>query len=291
MGTDATQAPGWAFLSIIDWPTGWDLDQKLRAVVGASGLDPFLMQQRVLKPAPCVIHRMNAFDAAQAVESLRGMGVVAFAPTDAELRGIGEPALIKNIARDGDALVIEAWRSGQVVALRGAAVYLVIRSAIAIRRRSTPPAPADLDYRTVHFNTSLEGLIIDTSFAAAAAASQSASQNAPASSYAPSEYVHRIEVFTRDGSWFRVDSEKFAWLCLGGERTVSSTTNAELLMKLFSESFSGAILDRGFEHFSGPEELIHPVIKRAPMGTHLDAVYEFYTRWALLMYRRLTAPR
>jgi len=98
--------------------------------------------------------------------------------------------------------------------------------------------------------------------------------------------THRIEVETSDGQRYRIDGDKYGWGILAEQRVQSDWANATRLALRLAREAPGAVVDTGYERFRAPKGvLVMP--RRAPVGTRNVPEFEFYSRWASVMYRRL----
>jgi len=83
----------------------------VEALVGSRALDPYNAELKVRRGVPQVVHRIDAALADDVLGELHRREVMAFAPTQAELKAAGDARRIKRlIPRAGGGYVCEMWR-------------------------------------------------------------------------------------------------------------------------------------------------------------------------------------
>src|SRR6185503_19825501 len=122
-----------AYLSIVRWPSGFSREQMTEALVEATGMDPFLADQRTAKGVPAVVHRLPAALAPYVLRHLHKHKVVALAPTRSQLEAVPPPARAKCLAEAVGApepmYMCEMWR-GEPRGLKVGDIFLIVRARL-----------------------------------------------------------------------------------------------------------------------------------------------------------------
>jgi len=88
-----------AYLSILGWPAGFSLDDRLEALVASVGMDPDQARSEAMMEPPTVVGTVDAIITDEILRVLHNLGVLAVAPSDDELGSYPDPEPIKRIAR------------------------------------------------------------------------------------------------------------------------------------------------------------------------------------------------
>lgn len=88
-----------AYLSILGWPRGFDLDRRVEGLVVAAGMDPYLASQMARRETPAIVHQFDLVLREEILGALHGMGVLALAPSRAEMRAYGRAEVAREVER------------------------------------------------------------------------------------------------------------------------------------------------------------------------------------------------
>ncbi len=270
-----------AYLSVVQWPQGWSLEQRVALAATAAGLDGFIARQRVIGEGPMVLARGPEGVMRSGLAALRGAGVLAFVATQSELNAMPDPLLVREMAWAEGGYSLTLWRTDEWRLLRMSEVRLILRAALveAVRDRGT----ARSDWPDELTTAWVLG-VPEVAIPAAVAGAISPAGGAPRAT--TTRATHRIEIEAADGQRYRIDGDKFAWGILADQRAQSDSANATRLALRLAREAPGAVVDTGYERFRAPKGIL-VMPRRAPVGTRNVPEFEFYCRWASVMYRRL----
>ncbi len=283
--------PEYAYISVVQWPERFTRQDCTVAVVDATGMDPFHADQRVAKGTPVVIQRMEVGGPAEAaVARLRTHGAMVFAPTESVMASVPPPIRLKRIEKAMGApkpmFMAELWPAGRQ-ALRGGRdgethrgiiaeeMLLIIRARV---RQGSSVTNIDVTPNPLYHNAYGVGFDLETSVTRESTIS----------------VRDVMDIYLRDGTRYRIDGSKFNFDGLGKDRGYSDNVNADKVAVMLAESNRRAMVDTDFGSFNCPEGLVRGaggrerwmnstgVLKRDDMP-----LFEFYSIWAYLMYRRL----
>jgi hypothetical protein len=276
-------AGGRAYVSVIDWPRGVSRDKQTEALVRSCGIEPFAAGQLTAKPPPMVVSLLAEAAAQSAVNVLHRLGATAFAASEAEMRALPEPLLVKSIGRPEDTpepmFRCELWRR-EPVGLLARSVFLIVRGRV----RSSSKGPVEVDV-AVHREP-----ITGTTFI-----------ERTTSRKVDTKLIDIIDLHTRDatdparpGPRLRINGTKFNFDLLGKLRGFSDNDNADKLALLLAQAAPQAIVDTSFGDFHVPAgvPLRNVGISRTSGGTEKrdeHPLFDFYSAWASLMYQRMLA--
>lgn len=264
-----------AFLSIVSWPAGWGTSRCVEALVAAAGLDPGQAKLAVARGVPQVVAIIDAGVRDDVLAVLHADGVLALAPSRADLASWGEPVRAKRLFLfpGGDAIGIEPWR-GEHAVVRTADVGLIVRGSNRVTTTTVRPAEGTMDF-------------IDPRFHVGAAAQRAFDPtDQPVSRDVKTTLVELIDVYASGAGprWVRVDADKMNFDVLEGEKGITDRDNTDKLAVLLAASCPGARFDIGFETFGVPAHLFG---RRGSAGR--TAAFDFYSAWAACVQREMGA--
>jgi len=88
-----------AFLSILSWPSGLSLQDRVEALVAAAGMDPELAMIAARNKPPMIAGKIDAIIRDEILRVLHDLGALALAPMEDEIALYPEPEPIKRVAR------------------------------------------------------------------------------------------------------------------------------------------------------------------------------------------------
>ncbi|MEQ8769244.1 MAG: hypothetical protein RIB60_01915 [Phycisphaerales bacterium] len=254
-----------AYLSIVDWPAGWDAARRVEALVGAAGLDPHSCQLLCARETPLVIGMIDALIAEDVVSALHAEGVSAIAPSGADLAGWPDRERVKSfhLFEDRSALGVEFWR-GEPCVIRANAIRLIVvgesrTTSVTVRQRPGTASTIEgamLEYATesgvTRDRTTTEALLMDL-------------------------YVAEDVGVRR----LRVDADKMSFDVLGDAKGYADRPNMKALAALLGSVARQGTLDEGFARFSVPPE----ARRRATGSAGRTVAFDFYSDWLGCLYR------
>lgn len=289
--------PDRAFVSIVDWPAHFNSADQLHALVSSCGLDPFIARQMTARTIPMVVAAMPTVAADSAVGVLHDLGVSCFAPNQADLNSVPAPIAAKRLtvaigsqsSQAGTMFLCEPWR-GETIGLRARDILLMVRARLMRVQRSTVPR----DQGPFSLSTSPDDFEGGWAFGGAF---DTANTPIGSTSRVASSDVIDLHLVDRDqprvpGPRIRIDGRKFSFDILGPARGFTDHENADRLAVMLAESAPRAIIDTAFTTFTVapgmPARYFSRVESSRGRVTRDDhPVFEFYSAWACLMYRRL----
>lgn len=273
-----------AYLSIVDWPSGWGIDRRVEALALGVGIDP--ADGRLIAPrgVPRVIALIDAGLREEVVGALHELGVTAFAPTRAEVRALGAPERIKGmfVFPDRSALGLEMWR-GEAGVLRAQDIRLIVRGEARVTRTEVRESPMGADMEWAPYGGVLwpgpgGGVIVPDA---------GGPERATVTTTAGLLDIHAAEPEGRSGGgsrWLRVDADKVSFEVLGELKGMTDGQNMATLTALLAGLARGATVDEGFGRFGVPAEM-----ERSRGSAARTAAFDFYSAWLALLYRSLGA--
>lgn len=274
-----------AYISVIEWPAGFDEAARVRVLVAALGVDPPSAAQLSRRGVPQIVARVKAALAPALLDRFHAAGVTAFAAARSRMRAVADPLRAKRLAPALGApeplYMVEPWR-GEGRALRMADVWLIVRATLRRREvRTAPDTSGNAGRMAGYAMVGAEYALID----AAARAGNSAVRS---TSIASTEI---IELHLADGSRVRIDADKFSFDVLGDRRGLTDRENAERLALRLAHEAPRAIIDTSFPAFRCPPEIVrthYASIGEGALRSTTDApAFDFYAVWVSLMYRAM----
>lgn len=271
-----------AYLSIIEWPEAFTEERRVEAIVAAAAVDPGQAALAVKQKSPMVAHLINVLDRAPILQHLREQGVLAIAPTRAELARMPAPIHAKRLAEamgsDGRLYMVEPWR-GESEGLRTGDIRLLVRASV---RKAAPAARPD---RYGNLPNTASGLECgDGGFAAAALSGSMTGEGSDRS--AKLRTTELLDIYTADKRRIRINGDKFGFDVLGTDRSYTDRHNLDELTIRLAERAPNAYIDQGFARFRPPPDVraqSHLAAGDAAPRADL-APFDFYSPWFALVY-------
>ena len=261
-----------AYLSVVEWPTGWGEGRCVEALVGAAGLDPDTCALAIRRGVPAVVSLIDELIAGDVVGMLRDEGVLAFAPTRAQIRAWPEPVRVKalHLFPGGSALGVEPWR-GEPTVVRSSDIRLIVGGANKSSTTEVRDKP-DALRGAMHWHD-------------------------VAQRYASEDLVERVTTTTvalllditaasehGEPVRLRIDADKMSFGVLGEDKGITDRDNMAKLTVLVRRIAPGATIDDGFDRFGIPTD-----IRNRTGSNARTAAFDFYCAWVGLLYRELGA--
>lgn len=271
-----------AYLSILQWPDGLAEDGKIEALVAAAAMDVDQARLRVRRGVPQVFARIDGAHAPLVLDELHRRGVLAFAPTQRQLRSVPEPVRVKRLIprHEGCGFVCEAWR-GEGDAFAFDEIFLILHAGVRQITRTTTSQPPST-WATL-------GGYSAAGMAGAFAAAYLTQGSPEVSTRMQASEV--VDLYRRDGSRLRLDTSKLSFCVLEEDRGLSDRENIAELVDRLRRRMPEALYDQGFGGFICPPDVLTSGLRSAGSTTVARSdtapLLEFYSTWAFCMYRHL----
>lgn len=266
-----------AYLVIVGWPAGATEDSATETLVRA-GMDAYTARLRARRTLPQVADRISLSERDDKLALLHGLGVLAVAPTEAELNDVCEPLMAKSLVSAGEGeYLIEPWM-GQGRRLRMAEVSLMVRASVRSRWKQTSSGH---DARYVAAGAALGGLQ-----GAAIGAMIGAHSGVDGSG---ASVVEILDLYGPSEGPIRVSGAKHNFSVLGERRGLTDRANMETLLADLTSQAPSAVVDDCFGCFSCPTELLTVRVTTDGKSStrkedHMSA-FDFYTRLRWIMHQ------
>lgn len=266
--------PDAAFLSVIAWPPGMDVERVADLVYAASGIDRFYVRQRLAGGVPAVIQRVDAGASRPMVDELRTHGVFAVAPTQTQMRAFAGPIRAKRLAPALGApepmFLCEPWR-GEAFGFTARSIAVMVRARLSRSHKSAPRLESS-------------------------GAGYGAMAGAPVPYYevvrdSRSSLHDILDIYLRDRRRIRCHGDKFNFDILGSSKGFSDNENMDKLAVMLADAAPRAIVDLGFADFSCPP-ILAEISRTASNGdrtTDDHPMFDFYSPWIVLIHAAIAA--
>lgn len=276
-----------AYLTIVEWPAEFDEHRRLEALVAASGADPAQARLAVRQAPPMIALLIGRIDRTPILSHLNRQGVLAIAPTRAELARMPPPIAAKGLAEaigsEGRLYMVEVWRT-ESQGLRTQDIRLLVRASL---RRSITTTRADRSGS--HYGSLTAHSDAETGFFAGALSGSMTGEGTDRSTRLHTTEI--LDIYTADKRRIRINSDKFGFDVLGAERSYTDGRNTDLLAIRLAERSPSAFIDNGFATFRPPADVRLVSERSAGAGTTRSrsdaASFDFYSPWFALTYAAL----
>ncbi len=278
------------FLSLISLPEGMSAEEAAEIVGRESSLDTRTMRYALKKTPPCIISRVPAVVAREALAALKAHGGDGFAPSMADIESLGPTLKIKDMRLESGGVVFDLWR-GPTITLVTTDIDFLIR--VHLSDASTAPPqfqtlPSSLSYTNPTLFSSSYSWGMGGAYGASLAVYATVAANYVA--YRESDRIttisHKLDIHAKDGRVFQVDGDKFGYRILGDQRGHSDNVNIDHMCELFAHLNPEAVVDPYFSFWKPPPG--YKLIKIPMMKINKDdPAFAFYSRWSALMYRHV----
>lgn len=256
-----------SYVTIIEWPAGWDGARRILALAESLGQDPADAQLVARRPTPCLALKMAAPDAADGVGALRRRGVRACATPNEKIEGLPPPRMAKRLVEAGSGrYAVELWREPET-SLDMANVFLMIRAGVRSERRSTEIRMT----RTGNTGAFGEGPTPEVH---------------RSHSIKTSEILDLYLVKGLSAARFRINGLKFNFDVLGPLKGYSDRENVEKLAMRFAAEAPRTLIDTGFEGFRYEAKRVRSETWGQGRTAISDAgpLFDFYSAWSFFIH-------
>ena len=270
-----------AYLSIIEWPEASDEDWRADALATV-GIDTHQARLAVRQAAPMVVALINAGQRAAVLQGLRNLGVLAVAPTRTELARLPTPINAKRLAEamgsDGQLYMVEPWR-GESEGLRTEDIRLLVRASVRASKTSVTSDPTA-------GRSAAYGYMAAGPEGAAVGAMDSFEHGSNRSTKIKTSEL--LDIYTSDKRRIRINGDKFAFDCLGDQRSFTDKVNLDTLTVRLAELAPKAYIDQAFDKFRPPADIVARS-ERSGGGSVVrsrndQGAFDFYSPWFAIVY-------
>lgn len=280
------------FLTVIAWPDGFGRAELAALLSSYCELDPATLRLRLGPNGPSIVGQVSQVAADRAMQAVLRAGGDAFAPTLNELASLGPSLLIKDMSiRDDGHLDVELW-NGLCTTIRREQVQILIRGQLKESMREQLPSASRTLPRPQTMIGGFRGAAVASALGAMGTAAMlgwgSVSDPGPMSTKQV-RVQNKLDMHTTDGSVYQIIGSRFSFQVLGERRQPTDLANMDLLVDLLSHLAPDEIVDPYYPLWRPPPG--HHRLRLPKSRAPSDPAFEFYSRWAALMYRHVLGER
>jgi hypothetical protein len=272
---------GRRYLSPITWPPGLSREQLVSLLAGC-GLDEPTMRLRTAITPPGILGLYDGAIALAAARAVVEAGGDAFAPSLAEIEGLGATWKIRELRLEGGALHADFWRGG-AMAIRPTEIQILVRAklsekgtkpeipppALARPGRLVPLAPVSVGAYGVAVHLYAQWM--------------QGGRSEPERTLKTSD---KLDIHLGDGLVAQIDGDKFGFGILGDLRGHSDHVNIGRTCELLVHLAPHAVVDPYFSYWRAPGDYKRLRLPDMRINND-DPAFAFYSRWSALMYRHV----
>lgn len=277
-----------AYLSIIDWPDTLSERERAAALAKAAGFDEYTAMLAVRRGTPQVACRLPTDRAADAVASLRSLGVMTFAPTRERLDALPEAQLVKRLAPAKGGTTIEPWR-GDAFSLEPGAITLGVQGKVlsSLVTSGVTPGPSETTRAVSAIGGAVLGLPLGGLGRSGGGQPTQHTTEQMVMVLDLWQPLRRLRVVSN-----RLDSEALSVLAAPSARfdLASNPDRVDLLSRWLAKG--GLTIDQSFRAFHCPPDVLVTTTSTNSVGTvkkrtDEGPLFEFYSRWASLLHEEM----
>lgn len=282
-----------AYLSVVQWPDGWDDQACGNLLAHALGIDPYNAELIAKRGAPGVVALLTPEHADEALAYLRDRGVMANAPLRSTMQGLPRPEAIKRLFwtlhQGQPALGFERWRAGVGTPTEGVIepehLFLIVRAMTrSSERRVTAPKRRGM-------GGAATGFMVGGVAGAMIGGALSRGHRSPDIS-TRTHTAEAMELFIRSTSGvqlrLRISSGRFNADILAEHRGNSAKEYMQGIVSLLTKASPRSIVDTGFDEFRAPTDSLNSHYqasgKTSISKTTTAGAFDFYSEWVCLLY-------
>ncbi|QOI99373.1 MAG: hypothetical protein HRU70_02250 [Phycisphaeraceae bacterium] len=279
----------WAYIGVTAWPDGVGVEARVRALMVSLGMDEFHASRWAVRAGPVIFARIEAALAGGVVRSLHAEGIPAVSPTGSQIRSSPAAWRVKRLTRamgvSPAMYAAEMWGKEPTRGLKMGEVELMVVGRIERReQRSAMPAVGDGGGASVMMDGGAGLMALHASMEG---------PGAGASRTTTGSFGHVMDLYTREGERFRIDTDKFSFDVLGSERGYSDGENFSTLALRLAGEAPGALVDDGFARVGDIPGVRTDRSSSASRATvrRVDRMpaFEVYSPWVWRAERELSA--
>lgn len=278
-----------AYLSILGWPDGFDEHRRVEAMVSCAGMAPFIAGQMARRATPAIVHLFDSLLRDEVLGALHGLGVLALAPTRAEVSDYPRPVEPREVQRFGDrpgAFAVHT-RDGGMWSFHRDDVRLIVPGTVRQAGRARVHAEGGAMYAGWHSFYFYEGM--------AAAAMQDALRDREGGWGAgTSRNVRAVEVIdihlriAGEARLLRLSGATTRIGAVGETRARPSLLDEHRPIEALQSLMPNAPFELGFAGFNTPSDVEGMANAAGQGGSRLNPVaFHFYSVWSALIDRGL----
>jgi len=272
------QRDDFAYLSIIRWPDGYSVDDRVAAIVEATGLDHVAARQRVVKGTPAVVHRFDASLSDAVMAPLKSRRIGAFCITQRVLDALPDPKPAKSLSAAVGAAepmyLCEIWRD-ESVGFLARDLFMIVRARLRLTQRGE-----------TQIETRMEPTYVPGIGLMPTAVTEKYR-------YDKTKFTDMLDLYLLNGTRIRVNGDKFNFDVLGTDRGMTDNENMDKLALRLGEESPLCRIDNDFQSFICPSILIRGwrTGRNGEREIRNDSpAFEFYSAWSYL-FRKALAGR
>lgn len=238
---------------------------------------------------PCILLSLADTDAVAAVNALRKLSCVAFAPTKQDLIDLGPTLKVKDMRRSSDGIVFGLWRNEETHIIQPDDIEVVIRAKMMDEKKSPTSGGASIGVAATAMTgfaamSIAGGWGFGGSYGIAAGLYRSNSLFADSALDIGIRIHAKLDIHTKNGNVYQIDGDQFGFDILGEKKGYSDNVNIDQMCELFTKLSPNAAIDPYFKYFKPPPG--HESLRIPNRSFNKDdPTFAFYSRWAALMYR------
>ena len=281
-----------AYISLLIRPESVTERDVAEAILPISRSDLPTLQMYARQVPPNIVYSCAVDEATAVVNALQRIGCEAFAPTSAEILGLGPTMKSKDLSLCGDGMAVELWREGsRLISPDDIDVFVRAKMSEKLGGDTNPSTLRDFAESIGRRNVigmAGYGWSIGGAYGLAAGLYAARAAAGEAESRESLRLSAKLDLHTRDGTVYQIDGDKFGFEVLGDNRGYSDMVNIDRMCEFLSALAPHAAIDPYFGLFRAP-----PGVERLKFPQQLvnrdRPRFAFYSRWAALVYRHLAS--
>lgn len=276
--------PDRAYLSILGWPDRLTQADRVEALVASAAMDPFMAGQVVRRPTPGIVHHFDATLRDEVLGVLHGLGVLALAPTRAEMAAYPGPEAVQRVSRFTGmppAMFAATGRDDGAWTFRAEDLRLVVVGKVRVTGKLQVHRDDGPDYQATFMVGGVEGVALR-----AVAESTDDAGGWGAGTSRNSRAVDMVDLhLTVNGTprLVRLSGPATRVGLVGEERGRPSLLETQHAAGLWRELLPDAPMDTGFDQFNPPPDV---EAKGGKGAARLNPVaFAFYSVWVAMLER------
>ncbi|MEM9372451.1 MAG: hypothetical protein AAGA55_02305 [Planctomycetota bacterium] len=278
-----------AYLSILNWPDGFDEDRKVETLVVCAGMAPYIAGQMARRATPAIVHLFDSLLRDDVVGALHAEGVLALAPTRSEIGGYPDPTEPREVERFPDR---PGWFAlhdpdGSMWAFSEEQVRLIVAGTVRVSGRIRRPDDSGPKYAGWYTFGGIEGM-------AGAAVQEALRASEGGWGSGTSRGVRAVGVIDlhlhtdRGPRLVRLSGAAARLGVVGEERGRPSLLDDGKQIDAIRGAMPGAPYEGGFDAFNTPSDVEAMADAAGQGGSRLNPVaFHFFSVWSALIRRSL----
>src|SRR5262245_25811469 len=208
---------GRAYITIVRWPKAFTAQDRLEALADAMGIDPYTASLRVVQEPPFVAGMVDELVAPDILERFKTKRTPAFALTQAHIARLPKPKQVKGltaaIGADDPMYMVDLWRD-EPTGLKASDIFLLVRGTVD-RSTSRTSVSGQGITRQAGGLASIAGVGFGVAIPGTVEVSHTTE----------TKLSQLLDIYLRDHTLLRVNSDRMSWDVLGKQRGFTGTEN------------------------------------------------------------------